>query len=88
MLTSVIIGKFSLLICTFVCARDRQRKTEKGSGGKERIWNVMKKEKKREGFQKQYSEAKLGKPEACGTHCKKYSRHEILEILHLWDSIL
>ena len=69
-----------------LCVQETDR--EKGSGGKERMWNIMKKEKKREGFQKQHSEAKVGKPEACGTHCKKYSRHEILEILHLWDSIL
>lgn len=28
----------------------RQTKKEKGSGGKEGMWNIMKKEKKREGF--------------------------------------
>lgn len=38
-----------LLIYTFVCSRDRQRK-RKGAGGKEGMWNIMKKEKKREGF--------------------------------------
>ena len=31
MLTSVITGEFSLLIYTFVCSRDRQRK-RKGTG--------------------------------------------------------
>ena len=29
---------------------ERQTKKEKGSGGKEGMWNIMKKEKKREGF--------------------------------------
>ena len=48
------MGNF-LCLYMLLCVQETDR--EKGSGGKERMWNIMKKEKKREGFQKQHSEA-------------------------------